>query len=110
MTGRTMIDRRTFTFASLFMVVSRCFARVSQCFAQEKTPTRQMVKGEGSGIRMRVCIRRSDAHFFSKKSSFWRLRFSATILIQKFWRCRWPWCISNRKFGQSNVARCEEDL
>jgi hypothetical protein len=45
MTGRTMIDRRTFTFVSLFMVVSRCFA-------QEKTPTRQMVKGEGSGIRM----------------------------------------------------------
>ena len=46
-----MIDRRTFTFASLLMAVSRCFARVSQCFAQEK-PTRQMGKAENSSIRM----------------------------------------------------------
>jgi hypothetical protein len=40
-----MIDRRTSTFASLLVAVSRCFA-------QEKTPTRQIVKGEDSGIRM----------------------------------------------------------
>ena len=38
------ISRRTFTFASLLVAVSRCFA-------QEK-PTREMVKAENSSIRM----------------------------------------------------------
>lgn len=45
------ISRRDFSLASLFIFVSRCFARVSQCFAQEK-PTRQMVKAEDSRIRL----------------------------------------------------------